>query len=249
MDRATGGDQSRTQQCAKGSVMGRNNSDSCRKSSVASRQGRLGKVTATITKGRCFELEDRVRWERALEIPWSRTSGSKRWDRVPRVAVLLVVMLGTCSALPGKPIRRAIKREPATTAAVQQGPDAESMENLFTVRERLAMAAGMTIAVTAIVWALWRYRQIRRELKQVSAEANLLQRRVAKLRNEHDEKVGQLASKSGENARLRTENAQLSSERDHWQRAAREARALAAEKQYSVDELRKALVSDVRKDS
>jgi len=165
------------------------------------------------------------------------------------VAVLLVVMLGTCSALPGKPIRKAIKREPATTAAVQQGPDAESMENLFTVRERLAMAAGMTIAVMAIVWALWRYRQISRELKQVSAEADLLQRRVAKLRNEHDEKVGQLASKSGENARLKTENAQLRSERDHWQRAAQEARALAAEKQYSVDELRKALVSDVRKDA
>ena len=249
MDRATGGDQSRTQQCAKGSVMERNNSDSYRKSSVASREGGLGKVTATITKGRCFELEDSVHCERTLEIPWSRTSGSKRWDRVPRVAVLLVVMLGTCSALPDKPVRRAIKREPATTAAVQQGPDAESMEDMFTVRERLAMAAGMTIAVMAIGCALWRYRQIRRELKQVSAEADLLQRRVAKLRNEHDEKVGQLASKSGENARLRTESAQLRSERDHWQRAAREARALAAEKQYSVDELRRALVSDVRKDS
>jgi len=190
-----------------------------------------------------------VGWERALEIPWSRTSGSKRWDRVPRVAVLLVVLLGTCSALPDKPIRRAIKREPATSAAVQQGPDGESMEDMFTVRERLAMAAGMTIAVMVIGCALWRYRQIRRELKQVSAEADLLQRRVAKLRNEHDEKVGQLASKSGENARLRTENAQLISERDHWQRTAREARALAAEKQYSVDELRKALVSDGPKDS
>jgi len=249
MDRATGGDQSRTQQCAKGSVMGRNSSDSYRKSSVASRQGGLGKVTATITKGRCFELEDRVRWERALEIPWSRTSGSKRWDRVPRVAVLLVVLLGTCSALPDKPIRRAVKREPATTAALQQGPDGESMEDMFTVRERLAMAAGMTLAVMAIVCAVRRYRQMRRELKQVSAEADLLQKRVATLRNERDEKVGQLASKSGENARLRTENAQLSSERDHWQRTAREARALAAEKQYSVDELRKALVSDGRKDS
>src|SRR5271167_1317114 len=158
MDRATGGCQSRTQQCAKGSVMGRNNSDTRRKSSVASREGGLGKATATITKGRCFELEDSGACERALEIPWSRTSGSKRWDQGPRVAVLLVVMLGTCSALPGKPIRKAIKREPATTAAVQQGPDAESMENLFTVRERLAMAAGMTIAVMAIVWALWRYR-------------------------------------------------------------------------------------------
>ena len=87
--------------------MERNNSDSCRKSSVASQEGGLGKVTATITKGRCFELEDSVGCERALEIPWSRTSGSKRWDRVPRVAVLLVVMLGTCSALPDKPIRRA----------------------------------------------------------------------------------------------------------------------------------------------
>src|SRR5664279_6182014 len=120
---------------------------------------------------------------------------------------------------------------------------------MFTVRERLAMAAGMTIAVLAIICVVRRYRQMRRELKQVSAEADLLQKRVATLRYERDEKVGQLAGKSGENARLRTENAQLSSERDHWQRAAREARALAAEKQYSVDELRRALASDVRKDS
>ena len=43
---------------------------------------------------------------------------------------------------------------------MQQGPDAESMEDMFTVRERLAMAAGMTIAVVAIGCALWRYRQI-----------------------------------------------------------------------------------------
>ena len=210
--------------------------------------GDLSKPATNITMEGCSELKDDVNYRRALAIPGAPAYDSKRWNRGLRVAVLLVVMLGTCSALPAKPTRKSIKKETTTAAAVQQGRDSESMEDIFTVRERLAIAAGMTIAVMAIVWALWRYRQIRRELKQVSAEANLLQRRVAKLRNEHDEKVGQLASKSGENARLRTENAQLRSERDHWQRAAQEARAQAAAKQYSVEDLRKALGSDAGKD-
>ena len=229
--------------------MERNTSDPGRKSLVASREGSLGKATATIMLGQCLELKESATRERALEIPGARAYERKWRNQRPRLAVLLAVLLGTCSALPGKPIEKAIKRKPAITATLQQGPDGESMEDNFMVRERLAMAAGMTIAVMAIICAVRRYRQIRRELKQVTAEADLLQKRVATLRNERDEKVGQLASKSGENARLRTENAQLRSERDHWQRAAREARALAAEKQYSVDELRKALMSDVRKDA
>jgi hypothetical protein len=228
--------------------MERNNSDPTQNSSVASREGSLGKPTAAITMDRCFELKDSATRERALEIPGARAYERKRRNQRPWWAVLLVVLLGTCSALPGKPIEKVGKRKPAITATLQQGPDGESMEDIFTVRERLAMAAGMTIAVMAIICAVRRYRQIRRELKQVSAEADLLQRRVATLRNERDEKVGQLASKSGENARLRTENAQLSSERDHWQRAAQEARAQAAAKQYSVEDLRKALGSDAGKE-
>ena len=236
--------------------MDRNNSDPGQKSLVASREGSLGEATAAITMGQCLELKESATRERALEIPgprayerkWRAGRQKKAQRQRPRLAVLLAVLLGTCSALPGKPIEKAIKRKPAITATLQQSPDGESMEDIFTVRERLAMAAGMTIAVMAIICAVRRYRQIRRELKQVSAEANLLQRRVAKLRNEHDEKMGQLASKSGENARLRTENAQLSSERDHWQRAAQEARAQAAAKQYSVEDLRKALGSDAEKD-
>jgi hypothetical protein len=249
MDRAPRGGPSPPQQCARENVMERNNADPGRKSLVASRESSLGKATATITKGRCFELKESTTRERALGIRRSCAYESKRWNQRSRLVALLVVMLGTCSALPGKPTEKVTKRKPPITATLQQGPDVESIENIFTVRERLAMAVGMTIAVMAITCAVRRYRQIRRELKQVTAEADLLQRRVATLRNEREEKVGQLASKSGENARLRTENAQLRSERDQWQRSAQEARALAAQKQYSVDELRRALVSDARKDS
>ena len=228
--------------------MERNNSDPGRKSLVASREGSLGKATAAITMGQCLELKESATRERALEIPGPRAYARKWRNQRPRLAVLLAVLLGTCSALPGKPIEKAIKRKPAITATLQQGPDGESMEDIFTVRERLAMAAGMTIAVMAIGCAVWRYRKIRRELKQVSAEADLLQKRVATLRNERDENLGQLASQSGENARLKSENAKLRSERDHWQRAAQEARAQAAAKQYSVEDLRKALGSDAGKD-
>ena len=165
------------------------------------------------------------------------------------IAVLLFVMLGTCSALPGKPTRKATKKEAATTAAVQQGPDAETIEDNFTQRERLAIMAGATIAVVLTGYSLRRHQQISAELKLVSAEADLLQKRLVKLRSERDEKVGQIASKSGENVRLKTENAQLRIERDHWQRTAQEARALAAGKQYSVEELRKALGNDAGKDA
>jgi len=232
------------------SVMERNNSDPGRKSLVASREGSLGKATAAITMGQCLELKESATRERALEIPGPRAYERKWQNQRPRLAlaVLLAVLLGTCSALPGKPIEKAIKRKPAITATLQQGPDGESMEDIFTVRERLAMAAGMTIAVMAIICAVRRYRQIRRELKQVSAEADLLQKRVATLRNERNENLGQLASQSGENARLKSENAKLRSERDHWQRAAQEARAQAAAKQYSVEDLRKALGSDAGKE-
>jgi hypothetical protein len=98
-------------------------------------------------------------------------------------------------------------------------------------------------------YSLRRHQQISAELKLVSAEADLLQKRLVKLRSERDEKVGQIGSKSGENVRLKTENAQLRIDRDHWQRAAQEARALAAGKQYSVEELRKALGNDAGKDA
>ena len=165
------------------------------------------------------------------------------------IAVLLFVMLGTCSALPGKPTRKATKKEAATTAAVQRGPDAETIEDNFTQRERLAIMAGATIAVVLTGYSLRRHQQISAELKLVSAEADLLQKRLVKLRSERDEKVGQIGSKSGENVRLKTENAQLRIDRDHWQRAAQEARALAAGKQYSVEELRKALGNDAGKDA
>src|ERR1035438_7307543 len=106
MDRAQRGGQSRPQQCAKRSVMERNNSDPCLKSSVANREGILGKITATISMGQCFELKDSATRETAIEIPASRAYDSKRWNQGPRSAVLLVVMLGTCIALPGKPTRK-----------------------------------------------------------------------------------------------------------------------------------------------
>ena len=77
----------------------------------------------------------------------------------------------------------------------------------------------------------------------------MFQRKLAKLSNEHDKDLGLLARQGGENVRLKAENAKLRSERDHWQRAAQEARALAAAKQYSVEDLQKALGSDGGKDA
>ena len=110
-------------------------SNSCRKSLVASRDGDVSKPAANITMGRCFELKDDVNCRRAPTILGARAYDRKRWNRGPRVAVLLVVMLGTCSALPGKPTRKATEKEAATKAAVQQGPDAETIEDNFTQRE------------------------------------------------------------------------------------------------------------------
>ena len=247
MDRAPGSGPSRAQQYAKGSVM--EPSNSYPKSPVAIRDGGLSKPVANITMGRRFELKDYVNCERAPAIPGSRAHDSKRWNQWLWVPVLLVVMLGTCSALPGKPSRKATKKETTTAAAVQQGRDAESMEDIFTLRQRLAIMAAGAIAVVVTGYSLWRYERISAELKQVSDGADLLQRRLAKLRTERHENLGQLASQSEESARLKTENAQLRSEREYWQRAAQEARALAAAKQYSVEELRKALGNDAGKDA
>ena len=132
---------------------------------------------------------------------------------------------------------------------VQQERDAESMEDIFTLRQRLAIMAAGAIAVVVTGYSLWRHLQISAELEQVSAGADLLQRKLAKLSGEHDKNLGQLASQGEENAWLKAENTKLRSERDHWQRAAQEARALAAAKQYSVEELRKILGSDGGKDA
>jgi hypothetical protein len=209
----------------------------------------LSKPAANSTTARCSELKDDVTCERAPNVPGARACDSRRWNQWLGVVVLLVVMLGTCSALPGKPTRKATKKETTTAAAVQQERDAESMEDIFTLRQRLAIMAAGAIAVLVTGYSLWRYQRISAELGQVSAGADQLQRKFAKLRGEHDKTLGQLASQSGENARLKTENAKLRSERDHWQRAAQEARALAAAKQYSVEDLRKALGSDGGKDA
>ena len=216
---------------------------------VESREGDLSKPATNSTTGRCFELEDNAVCDRAPAILGARASDSKRWNQWLRVTVLLVVMVGTCSALPAKPTRKATKKETTTAAAVQQGRDAESVADILALRQRLAIMAAGTIAVVVTGYALWRYLQISAELEQVGAGVDLLQKTLAKLRSERDEKVGQLARQSGENARLKTENGQLRSEREHWQRAALEARAQAAAKQYSVEELRKALGSDAGKDA
>ena len=208
----------------------------------------LSKPAANRTTSRCFELKDDVTCERAPTIPGARAYDSNRCSQWPGVAVLLVVMLGTCSALPAKPTRKSTKKETTTATAVQQGRGSESMEDVFTLRQRLAIMAGGAIAVMVTGYSLLRYHRISAELKQVTAGTDLLQKRLAKLRGERDENLGQLASQSGENARLKSENAKLRSERDHWQRAAQEARAQAAAKHYSVDDLRKALGSDAGKD-
>jgi len=181
--------------------------------------------------------------------PGARAYDSKRWSKWPGVAVLFVVMLGTCSALPGKPNRKATKKETTTAAAVQQGRDTESMEDIFTFRQRLAIMAAGTIAVVMTGYSLWRYQRTSAELEQVSAGADVLQRKLAKLSSERDKDRAQLARQAGENVRLKAENTKLRIERDHWQRTAQEARALAAAKQYSVEDLRKALGSNGGKEA
>lgn len=196
----------------------------------------------------CSELKDDVNCRRALAIPEAPTYDSKRWNRGLRLAVLLVVVLGTCNALAAKPTRKSTKKETTTATTVQQERDSESMEDIFTLRQRLAIMAGGVIAVLVTGYSLRRNQRISAELKQVSAGSDLLKKRVAILRNERDENLGRLASHNGENARLKSENAKLRSERDHWQRAAQEARAQAAAKQYSVEDLRKALGSDAEKE-
>jgi len=181
--------------------------------------------------------------------PGARAYDSKRWSKWPGVAVLFVVMLGTCSALPGKPNRKATKKETTTAAAVQQGRDTESMEDIFTFRQRLAIMAAGAIAVLVTGYSLWRYQRTSAELEQVSAGADVLQRKLAKLSSERDKDRAQLARQAGENVRLKAENTKLRIERDHWQRTAQEARALAAAKQYSVEDLRKALGSNGGKEA
>ena len=209
----------------------------------------LFKPAADRAMSRYFELKDEVNCERAKAIPGACAYDSSRSSQWLGVAVLLVVMLGTCSALPGKPTRKATKKETTTAVAMQQERDAESVEDLFTLRQRLTIMAAGAIAVLVTGYSLWRYQRISAELEQVSAEADVLQRKLAKLSSEHDKDSAQLARQAGENVRLKAENTKLRNERDHWQRTAQEARALAAAKQYSVEDLRKALGSDGGKES
>lgn len=209
----------------------------------------LSKPTANRTTSRCFELRDDVNCERAPAIPGACAYASNRSSQWLGVAVLLVVMLGTCSALPGKPSRKMTKKETTTTVAVQQERDAGPVEYLFTLRQRLTIMAAGAITVLVTGYALWRYQRVSAELEQVSAEADVLQRKLAKLSSERDKDRAQLARQAGENVRLKAENTKLRNERDHWQRTAQEAQALAAAKQYSVEDLRKALGSNGGKES
>ncbi len=208
----------------------------------------LSKPAANRTMSRC-ELKDDVNCERAPTIPGARAYDSSRFSQWLGVAVLLVVMLGTCSALPAKPTRKVTKKETTTAVAIQQERDAGSVADLFALRQRLTIMAAGAIAVFVTGYSLWRYQRISAELEQVSAGADVLQRKLAKLSSEHDKDRAQLARQAGENVRLKAEYTKLRNERDHWQRTAQEARALAAAKQYSVEDLRKALVSDGGKEA
>jgi hypothetical protein len=229
--------------------MERNYSDTYRKSSVPSQDRGIGMFTSAMMMGRCFESEHRVTCEILPEIRGSRAYHSRARNQVSRVAVLLVVMLGTCSALPGKPTRKMTKKETTTAVAMQQERDAGPVEDLFMLCQRLTIMAAGAIAVLVTGYSLWRYQRISAELEQVSAEADVLQRKLAKLSSEHDRDRAQLARQAGENVRLKAEYTKLRNERDHWQRTAQEARALAAAKQYSVEDLRKALGSDGGKEA
>ena len=123
--------------------MERNDANTYRKSAFASQDRGIGKSTTAMMTGRCFESEHRQTREIVPEIRGSRAYDSRAGNQVSRVVVLLVVTLGTCSALPVKPTRKANKKETTTAAAMQQERDAESMEDPFMLRQRLAiMAAG-----------------------------------------------------------------------------------------------------------
>ena len=209
----------------------------------------LFKPAADRAMSRYFELKDEANCERPQTIPGARAYDSNRSSQWLGVAVLLVVMLGTCSALPGKPTRKATKKETTTAVAMQQERDAGPVEDLFVFRQRLTIMAAGAIAVLVTGYSLWRYQRISAELEQVSAGADVLHRKVAKLSSERDKDRAQLAGQAGENVRLKAENTKLRNERDHWQRTAQEARALAAAKQYSVEDLRKALGSNGGKES
>ena len=204
----------------------------------------LFKPAADRAMSRYFELKDEVNCERAQTIPGACAYASNRSSQWLGVAVLLVVMLGTCSALPEKPTRKTTKKETTTAVTMQQERDAGSVEDLLTLRQRLTIMAAGAIAVLVTGYSLLRYQRISAELEQVSAEAEVLQRKLAKLSSERDKDRAQLAGQAGENVRLKAENTKLRNERDHWQRTAQEARALAAAKQYSVEDLRKALGSN-----
>ena len=209
----------------------------------------LFKPAADRAMSRYFELKDEVNCERAQTISGACAYDSNRSSQWLGVAVLLVVMLGTCSALPGKPTRKTTKKETTTAVAMQQERDAGPMEDLFMLRQRLAIMTAGAIAVLVTGYSLWRYQRISAELEQVSAGADVLQRKLAKLGSERDKDRAQLARQAGENVRLKAENTKLRIERDHWQRTAQEARALAAAKQYSVEDLRKALGSNGGKEA
>src|SRR3974390_115087 len=209
----------------------------------------LFKPAADRAMSRYFELKDEVNCERAQTISGACAYDSNRSSQWLGVAVLLVVMLGTCSALPGKPTRKTTKKEKTTAVAMQQERDAGPMEDLFMLRQRLTFMAAGTIAVLVTGYSLWRYQRISAELEQVSAGADVLQRKLAKLSSERDKDRAQLARQAGENVRLKAENTKLRIERDHWQRTAQEARARAAAKQYSVEDLRKALGSNGGKEA
>ncbi|HVO60808.1 MAG TPA: hypothetical protein VMT53_07725 [Terriglobales bacterium] len=208
----------------------------------------LCKAAANRTTSRC-ELKDDVNCERGPTPPGARSYHGNRCSQWLGVAVLLVVMLGTCSALPGQPTRKTTNKETTTAVAKQQERDAGSVEDIFTLRQRLTIMAAGAIAVLVTGYSLWRYQRISAELEQVSAGADVLQRKLSKLSSEHDKDRAQLARQAGENVRLKAENTKLRNERDQWQRTAQEARALAAAKQYSVEDLRKALGSNGEKEA
>jgi regulator of replication initiation timing len=208
----------------------------------------LCKAAANRTMSRC-ELKNDVNCDRAPTILGARAYDGNRCSQRLGVAVLLVVMLGTCSALPGKPTGKTTKKETTTAVAMQQERDAGPMEDLFMFRQRLTIMAAGAIAVLVTGYSLWRHQRIAVELEQVSAGADVLQRRLAKLSSERDKDRAQLARQAGENVRLKAENTKLRNERDQWQRTAQEARALAAVKQYSVEDLRKALGSNSEKEA
>lgn len=89
--------------------MERNNSDLGQKSLVASGESSLGKATATITLGQCFRTEREHNSRESAWDPMVERFREQKVESAVAVSCAARCHARVCSALPSKPIEKAIK--------------------------------------------------------------------------------------------------------------------------------------------